>query len=143
MKHNYKRILSLLLAILLVATLALPAMAIYEDEVPNRSSAYIGSYYADITKVGNRLDVYYNITGTGTMTDIGATDIIICNQSGYPVAILDSGNTTGLMGHNVPFYSNTVSWFGASSGTDYYAIVGFKCADSTGYDTTCYTTLLT
>lgn len=143
MKRNFKRIFSLLFAALTVAMLALPAVATYDNAEPNRSSAYIGAYYADVTKNGDQIDVYFQITGTGTMTSIGATDIAIMDQRGHCVALLDSSNTSGLMGSNTFFYSNTITWTGAVSGMRYYAIVGFKAGNSTGYDTTCYTTLFT
>ena len=141
MKTFNKRFVSLFLAILLMLAVAIPAMAVNDErEEPNRASDYINSCYADVTRIGNSVDVYFTITGTGLMTSIGATDIAIFNNHGKCVALLNSSNTTGLMGTNRYFYSNTITWNGAVTGDQYYAIVFFKAEDSNGYDTTSYTT---
>ena len=144
MRTINKRCISLFLAILLVLAAAIPAMATNsERDEQNRASDYIYSCYAQVTRIGNSVDVYFTITGTGLMTSIGATDIAIFNNHGSVVAWLDSSNTTGLMGYNRYFYSNTITWNGAVSGDQYYAIVFFSSGNSNGYDTTSYTTSYT
>ncbi len=141
MKTINKRFVSLFLAILLMLAVTIPAMAVNdESKEPTRASAYITSCYAQVTRIGNSVDVYFTITGTGLMTSIGATGIMIFNNHGYCVALLDASNTAGLMGTNRYFYSNTVTWNGAVSGDQYYAIVGFKAENNSGYDTTSYMT---
>ena len=141
MKLFKKRFFSLLLAALLIASMSIPTMATSDPDEQTRASAYISYCFARTTVSGGDVNVYFRITGTGTMTSIGATDIIIYDENDNWVALLDSSNTAGLMGSNTFFYSNTVSWNGAVSGMRYYAIVGFKAANSNGYDTTCFTTL--
>ncbi len=141
MKTISKRYISLLFVLLLVFAFTIPAIATNEDNAePPRASAYISSCYADVTRIGNSVDVYFTITGTGLMTSIGATSISIYNNHGNCVAYLTPSNTTGLMGSNRISYSNTITWNGAVTGDQYYAIVGFKAEDSNGYDTTSYTT---
>ena len=86
------------------------------------------------------MNVYFAITGTGTMDSLGATEIFIFNSHNSCVAILDDTNTTGLMGYNQGYYSNTISWPYAVSGEHYRAIVGYKAEKDGGYDTTSYQT---
>ena len=141
MKTINRRLLSLFLVCFIVLAMAVPAMATNDERAePNRASDYIFSVYADVTRIGNSVDIYFTITATGVMTSVGATDIAIFNNHGNCVALLNSSNTTGLMGSNCSFYFNTITWNGAVTGDRYYAIVFFKAENSSGYDTTCYTT---
>ena len=140
MKSVKKRSIAFLLAMVVVFSMALPVLADTDSKESTRASAYISYVYARTTVSGSSVNVYFAITGTGTMSSLGATGITIYNSSNTCVAILDSSNTTGLMGYNRGYYSNTISWNGAESGERYYAIVGYKAEDSTGYDTTSYLT---
>ena len=74
------------------------------------------------------------------MDSLGATDIFVYDSHNYCVAWINSSNATGLMGYNDFYYSNTINCCSAASGERYYAIVGYKAEDSTGYDTTSYLT---
>jgi hypothetical protein len=140
-KYKY-RILALILSMLLLLSASVPTMAALVDGDSPNASAYIHSYYARTQIVNGDVQVYYRITGTGTMTSIGATGILIYDSDDDCVAVLNSSNTTGLMGSNTVFYSNTVTGLSAVSGERYYAIVGFKAENVTGYDTTSYMTPL-
>ena len=142
MKHNKSRILALVLTMLLLFSISAPAMAAFDEREPDRASAYITSYYARTQIVNGVVQVYYRITGTGTMTSIGATDVMVFDSHDDCVAFLDSSNTTGLMGSNVGFYQNTVDCLAAVAGERYYAIVGYKAENAYGYDTTSYMTPL-
>ena len=140
MKRNTKRYFALVLAVVLMLAVSAPAFAEYDEKEPRRASAYINAVYAYTTVSGGSVNVYFAITATGPMSSLGDTDIFIMDSSDYCVAILDSSNTSGLMGYNQGYYSNTISWPHAVSGERYYAIVGYKASNSTGYDTTAYTT---
>ena len=68
------------------------------------------------------------------MDSLGATDITIFDNHHTCVALLDSSNTSGLMGYNTGYYQNTINWSGAVSTEDYYALVFFKSAKGSGYN---------
>ena len=140
MKCNTKRYYVLVLAVILMLTVSAPAFATSDEKEPHRASDYISYVYAHTSVSGGSVNVYFAIMGTGTMSSLGATDIFIFDSHGSSVATLNSSNTSGLMGYNQGYYSNTISWPHAVSGERYYAIVGYKASDSTGYDTTAYTT---
>ena len=142
MKHYRNRILALALTMLLLFAISIPSMAAFDEKEPTRASAYITSCYARTQIVGGVVQVYYRITGTGTMTSIGATDVMVFDSHDDCVAFLDSSNTTGLMGSNTIFYQNTVDCLTAVAGERYYAIVGYKAENAYGYDTTSYMTPL-
>ncbi len=140
MKKTSKRFLSLILVLVAVLATVLPAYAVSDEEEQQRASAYISAVYAYTTVSNGSVNVYFAITGTGTMDSLGATDIYIFNSHNYCVAILDDTNTTGLMGYNQGYYSNTISWPYAVSGERYRAIVAYKAEKDGGYDTTGYET---
>ena len=140
MKCSATRILSLVLALFVILTCSITAYAEDEEQGTHRASAYIGNVYAYTFIDNGMVRVHYSITGTGPMDSIGATAIMVFKSNYGCVACLDSSNTTGLMGSNTFYYSNTISCCSAQSGERYYAIVLYKAEDSTGYDTTSYTT---
>ena len=139
MKEAARRFLALTLVFVVVLSFALPTFASDADE-QQRASDYISYVYAYTSINNGYVKVYFAITGTGTMTSLGATEIFIYDSDDDLVAMLDSSNTSGLMGYNRGYYSNTVTGLSAVSGEHYYAIVGFKAANSSGYDTTAYAT---
>ncbi len=142
MKRIKNRCFAFILATLLLFSVAMPAFATDCEEEHVRASDYISYVYARTQIVGGIVQVYYRITGTGTMTSIGATDVVVYDHLDNCVAILYASSTPGMMGSNVGFYQNTVNCLTAVSGEHYYAIVGFKAEDATGYDTTSYMTPL-
>ncbi len=142
MKQVRNRLFAFILATLLMFSVAMPTFATDCGEEHVRASDYISYVYARTQIVNGVVQVYYRITGTGTMTSIGATDIMVFDHDDDCVAVLDSSNTTGLMGSNTIFYQNTVDCLTAVSGEHYYAIVGYKAENAYGYDTTSYMTPL-
>jgi len=92
----------MLVVLALILSIAiLPAALVAEA----RASEYINSTYASITATGNgNLKIGFSITGTGTMTSIGATRIDVKNSSGTTVKIFYSSNPSyaNMMG-GVPF----------------------------------------
>ena len=140
MNRNSKRFLALILVLVAVFATAVPAFATSDADEPQRASDYISYVYAHTSVSGGSVNVYFAIMGTGPMDSLGATDIMIFNSHNSCVAILDDTNTTGLMGYNQGYYSNTISWPYAVSGERYRAIVGYKSEKDGGYDTTSYQT---
>ncbi len=140
MKKTIKRSLAFLFVVVAILSVSAPAFATDAENEPQRASAYINAVYAYTTINNGYVKVYFAITGTGPMDSLGATEIFIYDHDNDCVACLDSSNTSDLMGYNRGYYSNTVTGLSAVSGEHYYAIVGFKAENSTGYDTTSYAT---
>ncbi len=140
MKSTTKRLFSLVLTFIVIFSFSIPAFAESDDDANIRASDYITSVYAHTSISNGMVYVNYSITGTGTMNSIGATAIMVFKSNNVGVTYLDSSNTSGLMGSNTFYYSNTISCCSAQSGEHYYAIVLYRAEDSTGYDTTSYTT---
>ena len=140
MKKTSKRFLALILVLVTVLATVVPTFAVSDAEEQQRASAYINAVYAHTSVSNGSVNVYFAITGTGTMDSLGATDILIFNSHNSCVAMLNDTNTTGLMGYNQGYYSNTISWPYAASGEHYRAIVAYKAEKDGGYDTTGYET---
>lgn len=130
------------LAILLVLALCISPLTIFAEA---RASDYINSRYASTSKDSTgKVTVYFDITATGRMTEIGATKVEIKNTHNTTVKTFnytDKGNEH-MMGSNRTFYASSVTYQGLS-GSAYYAVVYFKAGNSSGSDTRTYTTALT
>lgn len=141
MKKHQKRLIALLLTAVIIFSLAIPAAATDKiQEVTPRASAYITSVWAGATGGNGQITVDFSITGTGTMTSLGATVIEIKNSSGQTVKTYFQSTTPSMMGSNRGFYRSSVTYTGATASKKYYAIVYFKASNSSGSDTTSYTT---
>lgn len=141
MNNRLKRILALMLVVITVYAMTIPVTAANtNDSVSPRASAYINTVWASASKSGGTVTVKFSITGTNTMSSLGATTIEIKNSSGYTVKLFKSSTTSDMMGYNQGYYSSSVTWDGAESGKKYYAIVYYKASLGSGYDTTSYTT---
>ena len=135
MKKTVLRTLSLLL----VLSFCLSAMAFAGAR---RTSDYIESCYAYSSKVGGgSVKITFDITGTGTMTSIGATKIEIKNSSGTTVKTYKNTDPgfSYMLASNRTSYASSVTYPGLA-GSSYYAVVYFKAGNSSGSDTDTYTT---
>lgn len=139
MRKRIRRIISMFLIVAAMLSVMSPVLAATppEPDAPD-ASYYIDNVYAEATGTHGTVNVYFSITGMGKMSSLGATSITLYNSSGY-VASKHYTSTSGMMGYNRTFYSNTITFSGLSSG-QYYAYVTFKASNSSGYDTTSYTT---
>lgn len=138
MKRNTLRIITILLAFALcISTLPIAAEA--------RASDYIDSRFASAVKDSDgKVTVHFEITGTGKMTEIGATKIEIKNTHNTTVKTFrytDQG-CAHMMGSDRTIYISSVTYQGLK-GSAYYAVVYFKAGDNTGSDTRTYTTAFT
>ncbi|WP_394272149.1 acid shock protein [Butyricicoccus sp.] len=135
MKANMKKIIALVLVFALCLSVAAFA-------AETRASNFINSKVATASS-GNGITVTFTIRATGTMTDLGATKIVIKTYSGTTVKTYNytDDGFAYLLGHNCSTYTASVSYPGFP-GNQYYAVVYFKAGNSSGSETTTYTTNL-
>lgn len=132
-----KRTCIRMLTIVLVVSLMLSSMAGAAnrptDEI--QSSQYISSVSGKLVSTGGgKFNVELKVVGTGIMTKIGASRIVIYKNGSDPVHIwyTDSGRS-GMMGYNCTIHSDTESYSGVS-GAQYYAVIYFYAANGNGSD---------
>ena len=119
-----------LLAILLVATLIIPvgASAAVHETVQPFASSYLSSYSAYVYLPGGaEVRVYFNVSGTGTMDELGALTIELWespNGSDWDwVETFNHDTTSGMLSYNDNYHSGYVSYDG-TAGYYYKAYVG-------------------
>jgi hypothetical protein len=137
MKKSFIRIV---LAVV-IAAMCLSAVPFAASAAPEASD-YIDYYSASISKSSTTMTVNFSIYATGTMTSLGASTIRIYSKSGSAstlVSTLSSSTTTGMLKSNSAYHSSSVQCSG-TAGTQYYAVVTFYAADSSGSETKSYTT---
>lgn len=137
MKYIGKRIICGILAVCLISALACTVAFA-------RSSAYLNSYRATVTaKSGGKMVVSVNVTGVGTMTEIGATTIYIYesedNKSFTRVATYEHTDYPEMMGSGTHYYEDPVTYSG-TPGYYYFASVYCYAANANGSDEKNYTT---
>lgn len=128
-----KKIIIRTISFMLVLAFCLSPMAV----ATTLSSDYISRRYVIATAIGGgKVNFSFSITGTDKMKEIGATKIEVKNSSGLTVKTFRSTDHDYLfiMGTNKGTHSGTVTYQGVQ-GNQYYAIVHFKAANSTGSDT--------
>lgn len=140
-KHLFNRLISLFLVFVSLFTISVPVMATDSSrEISPSSSEYISSVWATCSSGNGSITTEFSITAKSKMNSLGATTIEIKNSSDTTVKLFTYETTSSMMGSNRVYYKSSVTWYGASSGSKYYAIVYFKAANSSGNDTTMYTT---
>ena len=124
-------VIALLLSFVML--LCIGATAVYIPPDSPDSSAYIADYSAKVINGGSGvLKVSFDVTGTATMSRIGASSISIYKSNGTYVTTLwwfDSGRS-GMMASNTIYNGDTESvYVGAGS---YYAVVSFYAKNYSG-----------
>lgn len=106
-----------------------------------QANAYIHSCSAHASNKGNgKIVVSFTITGTNTMTDIGAKYIYIYDTMyTNPVATYSYRSYPSMMGHNRVGWGSSITHYG-TAGHTYYALVAFYGARNGGSGTEFYTT---
>jgi hypothetical protein len=132
MKINLRKIVS---ALLVLSILFIPAALTAEA----RASDYITNTAVGISKSGLTITVDYSITGTGNMTSIGASSIVIYKNSS-PVYTFSYPAVSALRSSNTYVHSSSVRYTG-TTGNTYYAVVNFYAGNSNGSDTRARTTV--
>ena len=138
----YKKSLRVISLILVLAALFMvSAAAAYIPPDHPDASAYISSYSVSIINGGSgKLKVDFDITGTGTMTKIGASCIKIYKSNGDYVATIwhyDSGRG-GMMGSNKAYHSDVETYI-VTPGS-YYVKITFLARNSSGSDSITFQT---
>ena len=133
-----KKKLTIVIAMVLILSICIGPAAL----AANRASLYIDSTSATMTPLSNgKISIGFNITGTATMTEIGASIIEVKNSSGKTVKTYNF-NDDGyeyMMGYNTFMHSGTVTFQGVV-GQSYYAEVGFYAGNNTGGDADIFVT---
>ena len=125
-KKKTIRILSLVIAVLVCLSCFAPIASA-------EGSLYITCYTAYITTSSNgKVLVTFDITGTGKMDQIGATDITIY-ENGSEITTYSYTSTSGMMSSNKVMYGNSIPHYG-TVGKTYSATVVFKSGVNGGYD---------
>lgn len=109
-----------------------------------RSSAYLNSYSAAVVPKSNGvLAVTVDVAGVGSMTELGASLIIIYestdNEDFYQVGRYESSKYPHMMGSGTHYYEDAVTYYGVI-GRYYYASVYVYAANANGSDEKNYTT---
>lgn len=128
-----KRMNAVALILCLVMLMSISANAAYVPPDSPDASAYIADYAARVINDGNGvLTVSFDVTGTATMSRIGASSITIYRSNGTYVTTLswsDSGRS-GMMASNTIYNGDMESvYVGAGS---YYAVVCFYAKNYSG-----------
>lgn len=133
--------------ILFCCFMLLSMTAFANDYDISRTNSYITRTRATIDVLGDgELSIGFNISGKGKMDEIGATTIYLYENNGHTTRIAETFRHTDpgygyLMGTDAYYHSGNVSYSG-TSGYTYYATVEFWAENSTGGDSTSYTTLV-
>ena len=128
---KFNRNFALILVLMMILNVG--AMAAYNPPESPDASAYIASYSAKVINGGSGvLKVSFDVTGTATMSRIGASSIEIYRSNGTYVTTLwwfDSGRS-GMMASNTIYNGDMESvYVGAGS---YYAVVTFYAKNYSG-----------
>lgn len=128
----------------LIFALCLSTVSFAMEIAPMRASEYIRSYEPAISAKSGTVTVSFSIDGTGTMTSIGARYIYLYEISGNSTTLVKTFRYTDnlyshILGSNSRWHSSSVSYQGVS-GCQYYAMVSFYAANSSGSDSALSTT---
>ena len=131
-KKKIFRLTSLILTVVLCLSLFTPI-------AHARASNYIFSYGASMVADGNgKVSVWFDITGTGTMDEIGSTTIIVY-ENGVAVKTFSYSTTPSMMTYNKHIHGSSVTYQGVA-GRSYYALVIFWAAKQGAGDNRSMTT---
>lgn len=125
-----------LVAMALVLALALP-MGVNAATVPTvqpRASYYLNSYNGYVYPAGNgKIQVWYTVTGTGTMDQIGCLSIQIYESSDNStwrwVAAYNHRNHAEMLATNIVYHSGHVDYQG-TVGKYYRAYIGVYAGEN-------------
>lgn len=143
MKNNFKKVI----VIMLIVAISLSTIAFADEfhsnegDNQNRASAYISNYSGKIKPTGSgHFNIIFTVTGTGTMTQLGATHIrIFKNGTQVDSFWYTSAGRSNMMAYNTYIMGDTESYSGVS-GASYYAKITFFAKNSSGSDAIEYTT---
>ena len=130
MKKHISRIISLLLASVLLIGIAFPA------EAAIQSSAYIWITSASLSQGSSagKISVNYSITGMGRMDTIGVSMIVVYKSNGTKYRTIYGSTTNGLIITNAIMAMDSYE-ISCVAGNSYYCEVTFIAAKDGGHDT--------
>lgn len=127
-------------SLFLVCFFALNTTVFASESMSPRSSLYISGTDASIQAGNNgKITIYFSVTGTNMMTQIGATTIYLYENNGNTQKLIKtfrSSNSeySNMMGQNTSFHGDNVTYYDGIAGYEYYAEVYLKAADNSGSD---------
>lgn len=128
---------ALFLAILmLLSTTAFAA----EARASSRIMVYTSDFYED---AGGDLCIYFSVTATGVMDNLGASKIAIQRYNGsrwVTEATLTVSDAPEMQTTNAARYTATIPYTPLYTGKEYQAVVTFYAKDGTGFSTAPMTT---
>lgn len=142
-KKKFLRSITLLLVC--IFSLQMTAFAAGRDTVSPLTNEYITRTWATVERGGNGLlNIAFDITGKGKMTEIGATSAYLYEVTGDSSKIVATysyldEDYADMMGSNSTFHAGNLPYSG-TPGHRYYATVFFRAGNSSGSGTTSYTT---
>ena len=144
MKPTLRRFVSMLLVVATILCMIIPVSAADNNsDVAPAASAYINTVWAEAVGSDGTVRVNFSISATCTMTSLGASEIQIKNSSGTTVKTFYPSTTGGMTGYSRASYSSSVTWYYATEGAKYYAVVYFQATNSSGADSDAYVTAYT
>lgn len=107
------------MVLVMALTLSVGALPAAAESVQPRASAYLNSYNAYIYPAGGgKIQVYFTVTGTGTLEALGALTIQLYestdNSNWTWVKAYSHRNYPHMMGYNDFFYANHVDYQGVA-----------------------------
>lgn len=119
MYNKKKSIMVRFIVIIIVAVMVFPlnASAATGNTMQPYASAYLSSYNAYVYLAGNgKVQVYFNVEGTGMMDELGALSIKIYeskdNEAWTRVVTYTHDSTSGMLGYDDFYYSGHVDYQG-------------------------------
>ena len=141
MRTKVNRFIAVVIVLATLSSMMVSAFASDTDTgIAPHASYYISSVYAYSSGGTGSITVHFNIVPTGKMTTLGATKVQIYNYNDTLVKTFYSSSTSGMLASNVYAHSSSVTYYGATSGAKYYAIVYFEASNSSGGDSDYYVT---
>lgn len=141
MRTKTQRLIAVIVVLAALCSVMMPVFATNTDSgISPQASYYINAVSASASGGTGSITVYFNIAATGKMTSLGAQSVLIYNSAGTLVKSFYASSTTGMLASDRYSYSSSVTYNGATSGARYYAVVTFEASNSSGGDSTKYTT---
>lgn len=136
-----KRLIAMLLAFIIVASIV--PYSVFAQEEPNgeKASNYLNMYSASLYSKGvtGKLTLTFEVFATDDMDRVGVLEIIVRNNNGTIHSIIWGTTTNGLLDTNTWFHAGSYT-LNLTSGNTYYCTVVVIAQDANGGDTRRITT---
>ncbi|MBQ1389688.1 MAG: hypothetical protein IIY78_08690 [Clostridia bacterium] len=138
-----KKIVSILLALILMISSMPVTVSAQEEEDDPRASSYLNMYSASLTSLGvtGELNLAYQVFATDDMVDVGVFCLIVRNSNGTIHQTIWGSTANGLLAANTWYHVGDYT-LNLTSGNTYYCSVYFIAEDANGSDVRKITTQL-